>query len=529
MKNKIIILALTSLLGTVSCNDYMDINDNPDKVEIGLVTPNFLFPGAVTGSYYVQARRLNAFSGLMMNSYAGNSYSFGTPFVDEYSPNVTSAFYADVWDQMFRNIANFQAIIDYNDPSGQYSQYKAMAKVMKAYYIQILTDLWGDIPYTEAFKGQLLLTPKYDKSEDIYKASIEDLENAIQLIDAKNGDMPGNADIVFKGTMANWTAFANTLKLRYLIRMSNVTGEMASYRDQKLATLAGAAFLSADVTVNPGFSSSSDAQQNPFNNYYIVTSAGTRPQNYNLYVPSEHIAIALNGNKENDDREVYQKFTGIIDGRRGRMFTLVSGNVEGVRQGATPGQPGAASGRTVSRIGNGIILGNNTATATVALISAKAGVLMTKAESDFLRAEAALRYPANFSNAQANFENGITASFNYLGANVTVGSSTAAAVYITAINSVPKLGWVGSNENKIEAIMTQKWLALTGINPEQSYFDYTRTGYPITPLPTIAIKPNKPYRLAYPTSEYSANGANVPQMSNDDVFSKNQFTPFWAR
>ncbi len=522
MKNKIIVLALASLLGTTSCNDYMDINDNPDKVDIGLVTPNFLFPGAVTGSNYVQARRLNAFAGLMMNSYAGNSYSFGTPFVDEYSPNVTSAFYADVWDQMYRNVANFQAVIDYKDPSGQYTQYKAMAKIMKAYYIQILTDLWGDIPYTEAFKTQLALTPKYDKGEDIYKASIADLENAIQLINSKVGDAPNSADIVFKGTMTNWVAFANTLKLRYLLRMSNITGDMATYRDQKLATLSGATFITADVTVNPGFSSSSDSQQNPFNNYFIVTSAGTRPQNYNLYVPSEHIAIALNGNKENDSRDVYQKFNNIADGRRGRMFTLVSGNVEGVRQGATPGQPGAASGRTVSRIGNGIILGNNTATATVASISAKPSVLMTKAESDFLRAEAALRYPSSFSDAQGNFQNGITASYAYLGA-------TGATDYINAINSVPKLGWTGSNDNKLEAIMTQKWIALTGVNPEQSYFDYTRTGYPITPLPTISIKPNKPNRLAYPASEYSANGANVPQMSNDDVFVKNQFTPFWAR
>ena len=548
MKNKLYLIALAGvLMGTTACNDYMDINESPDRIAVSNLTPNFVLPGAISNSYYVQARRLNLFGGIMMNSVAGNSYSYGTPFVDEYSPNITSAFYADVWDQLFRQISNFQFIIDYSDPSGQYSQYKAIAKVMKAYYVQTLTDLWGDMPYSEAFKRELNLTPKYDKGEDIYKASIADIENAIQLIDGKKGDVPASADIVFKGSMAKWKNFANTLKLRYLLRMSNVTGDLATYRDQKLSTLQGASFVDADVTVNPGYSQSSDAQQNPWMNYYIYTSSGAQPQNWTLVVPSEHISIALNGNKENDTREVYQKFKNIIDGRRGRMFTLVGGNVEGVRQGATPGQPGAASGRTVSRTGDGLIIGSQTITATdpagrkAELIqkgSSKAGVLMTKAEAEFLLAEAALRYPSVVSNAQGHFQDGIRASYNYLGANVDVVTNPnttpvttrkAAEIYIDAVNLVPKLGWTGSDQNKIEAIMTQKWIALTGINPEQSYFDYTRTGYPVTPLPTISLNPVKPNRLLYPNSEYQSNTNNVPSMAAADVFAKNKFTPFWAR
>ena len=135
------------------------------------------------------------------------------------------------------------------------------------------------MPYSEAFKGQNNLAPKYDKGEDIYKASYAELENAKALIDSGAGDEVGAVDIVFGGDMAKWKAFANTLKLRYLVRMSNVTGDMATYRDQKLATLQGASFVDADVTVNPGYSQSSDAQQNPWMNYYVYTSSGARPQN----------------------------------------------------------------------------------------------------------------------------------------------------------------------------------------------------------------------------------------------------------
>ena len=540
MKNKIFVLALASLLGTVSCNDYLDVNQNPDRIAVTELTPEFIFPGAVTNTYYVQARRLTQFAGLEMNSIAGNSYSYGTPFVDEYSPNVTTAFYADVWDQTYRNMSNFQLIINFNDANGKYAATKAISKVMKAYYMQNITDLWGDAPYSEAFNSAIL-TPKYDKGEDIYKASIADLESAVQTLTTTTNTL-ANYDVVFNGDKAKWIAFANTLKLRYLVRMSNVTGELATYRDQKLATLATASFIANDVTVNPGYNSSADTKQNPFFNYNVYTSSGSRPQNYTLVIPSEHIAIALNGNAVNDTRDVYQKFNGIVDGRRGRMFTLVTPlttspasapkAVEGVRQGATPGQPGAASGRNTSRLGEGLTIGAQTILATdgpgikaetIQKGSAKSGVLMTKAEAEFLLAEAAVRYPAAFSNAQGHFNTAVTASYASLGA-------TGAAAYLTQIAAVPKLGiTVGTTSNMIEAIMTQKWIALTGINPEQSYFDYTRTGFPITPLPTIAIKTVKPNRLVYPNSEYQSNVLNVPKMTGEDVFTKNQFTPFWAR
>lgn len=560
MKNKIILMALSAtLFGSISCNDFLDTNIDPDRVDANLLTPDYIFPGAVTATHAIQARNLNAFAGIQMNSLAGNSYSFGTPFVDDYTPNITSGYNAAIWDTMFRNVTNFQTIIDFKDPTGQYAKYKAMSLIMKAYYVQILTDLYGDMPYTEAFKRELNSSPKYDKGEDIYKASIADLESAVQLITSGAGTSPAGADIVFSGDMQKWSSFANAIKLRYLVRMSNVTGAMATYRDQKLGTLAGATFPVNDVTTNPGYSSASDTKQNPFTNYWIVLSSGSRPtagnQGYNLYTASEHIALALNGNLRyipqniggvptgvafNDPRDVYQKFNGIIDGRRGRMFTLITpaagiaanATVEGVRQGATPGQPGAETGRTantVSRFGLGLILGNNTTitstapAAITAAASAKPGVLMSKAELELLLAEAALRYPANIAgSAQSHFEAGITASYNYLGAS-------GSGAYITSVNAVPKLGWTGSTDNKIEAIMTQKWIALTGINPEQSFFDYTRTGYPVTPLPTIATGPVKPNRLIYPTSEYASNANNVPNMTAADVFTKNQFTPFWAR
>ena len=76
--------------------------------------------------------------------------------------------------------------------------------------------------------------------------------------------------------------------------------------------------------------------------------------------------------------------------------------------------------------------------------------------------------------------------------------------------------------------MYQKWVALMGINGIQSYFDYTRTGFPITPKSSNTNKPRKPYRLVYPLSEFVANSSNVPNVSESDCFSINNKTPFWV-
>ncbi|MBK5210474.1 MAG: SusD/RagB family nutrient-binding outer membrane lipoprotein, partial [Flavobacteriaceae bacterium] len=80
--------------------------------------------------------------------------------------------------------------------------------------------------------------------------------------------------------------------------------------------------------------------------------------------------------------------------------------------------------------------------------------------------------------------------------------------------AIPNVGWAASN-NKLEAIITQKWIAVNGITAEQSWFDYSRTGYPSNlPISSQATSSDRPVRLYYPASEFSSNGANVPAQPN---------------
>jgi hypothetical protein len=189
---------------------------------------------------------------------------------------------------------------------------------------------------------------------------------------------------------------------------------------------------------------------------------------------------------------------GVIDSRRSRLYVAVdgSGMIDGAVQGETSGP------EVMSAIGPGLIIGNT-----------QDSSVMTLAEGQFLLAEA-IEKGYLTGDAQTEFEAGITASFTYLGAG-------SAAGYIGAIAAVDGLGWSGDH---IESIMTQKWIATNGINAIESWIDYTRTGFPNVPLATTATNTKRPYRLLYPTSEYVANSANVPNLLLAQIFVEG---PFW--
>ncbi|AZA73172.1 SusD/RagB family nutrient-binding outer membrane lipoprotein [Chryseobacterium indoltheticum] len=535
-----ILAAALSFTATSCSNDYLDVNDNPNAVQAEQITPELMLPGAISQAYRTQAGTMMQFGNLMMNSWAGNSYTIAGPYSREFSlSSVDNTFYRGIWEGLYPRVANFDQMEKFTNNNHEQDYYIAIAKIMKAYYMQYIVDLYGDAPYNEAFMGQQNTTPKYDNDADIYKILISKLEEANALIDAADDNaLEPVSDIVFHGDMDKWKALSNTIKLKLLVRMSKVTGDLATYRNTKLQTLATATFIDEEVVVNPGYSASSDDQMNPYILNWARNASGQQVSNYSVVVVSEHMANALEGNVILNSAN-YTKFTGLKDPRRTRLFTNVTsvdsnGNpftgLKGVRQGNVPGQPGVpVDNVNTSKLGVGNFAGGNTPASTWTQIidhnNGRGGVLFSKSESNLLQAEAALRWPAIFSFSPATkFNVAIIANATWLGANTT---NAAWTTYITGIAARPGLGWTGTDIQKIEAIMTQKWIALTNINPTEMFIEYNRTGYPFTPMATTAQFPNKPYRLMYPNSEYAANSANVPNISSADVFVKNQYTPFW--
>lgn len=273
--------------------------------------------------------------------------------------------------------------------------------------------------------------------------------------------------------------------------------------------------MSSDVTVNPGYNLSSLGQRNPIYRTYGLNEALNAWTSTNrANAAGDYIAKLVNGTLSNSDIDA----TGIADPRRSRMFSLVGGVVVGNVQGVFPLT-------AISRVGSffiGRVVSDDEA-------ASRDAYLMLAAESHFLQAEAFQRGYLTGS-AQTAFENGITSSFAFY--NKPFGTYAAgtlnAATYITATSAKNGLGWAGSS-NKINAIITQKYLALAQWNGIELYIDHLRTGFPALPLPSGVTTTNRPNRLIYPSSEYSTNGANVPAVSNADLFTVNAKTPYYLQ
>lgn len=524
------ILALT----LVSCSDFVDVNTTTNNPLSETVPPRLSLPGAqaLTFNAQVGGTRMNQLGSILTNSWAGNVNRVTGGFTKEFTQNFDNTTYNGIWDGIYQNVNNFQDIINTKIPNQE--NYIAIAKILKAHYMQYIVDLYGDAPYNQSFSGRENLTPSYDDDKAIYRALVTEIEEARELIENSPNAEEAISDIMLGGDMSKWVSFANTIELRLLIRQSNLTdGETVTYRNSKLAELMALNdFITQDVTINPGFSEANDDQQNPFFNDYVADAAGTAPQNRNFIVPSSHIASFLNG-----EQTAPYNTVGLVDERRFRMFTNPAPNsvprnkVVGVTQGDVTIAAGgnAPTDANLSRLGigitglvNGSANGGNTSLQNG---SRRNGFVMLASESYFLQSEAAVRYPSIFTkDAKQLFEQGITASFAFYSptyTGVTLPSLDAAA-YIAASDSYSGIGWTATS-NKIEAIITQKWLALTSIHGIEPFLDFTRTGFPLTPLALTANGTTKPKRLIYPLSEYVSNSSNVPQITVAQIFTQGAF------
>jgi hypothetical protein len=508
-------------LSLVSCKLDDNLNVNDPSVEV--VTPDLYLSAAQSTNYDVEVSDIFQLSNVWMNNWAGNVYWFASPLSAEYQMQVTSAFVPsnNYWNNSYLAMARYANI--YNHPQAdKYAHHSAIAKILMANSMQYIVDFYGDAPFSEAFKFGANLTPKYDKGEDIYKSLVLMLNDAVQDINTTTPEIAvSSEDIINGGDMQKWVKMANTIKLRILLRQSKVTDPtIRSFVTSELQTLQNASFITetdGDVTINPGYNNSNAAQQNPLvNNYGYVNfdASAINTNGWRLLDISSHFAGLLNGTNP--------KTSGTVDTRRGIMYLPAGGTIRGITQGE-----GQVPGATESSFSRMRWLFYNIDANGNSINSDADGYVMTVAESEFLQAEAAELYPAIFTNAVGHYNAGVRASFDFFAVPATPANPDPAQTYLNSISSKP-YGWNGA-DGHIAAIQYQRMVALHYVKPQETYINYLKTGYPVTPLALTATQPNKPWRLVYPSREYNTNTANVPVINQADVFVKNQFTPFWNR
>jgi hypothetical protein len=506
------------VIGT-SCKKYLDINKDPNRAVAA--TPQLILPQALTGT----ASNLNGFNsyGAQLVGYMANAGGYGG-FGTSITYNFSANDFSGRWTSTYDNLEDYQAILNQTEGKPEMSYFDAAARIMKALNFQLLVDAYNDVPYTDALKGGDVLTPSYTDAKVIYKDLVSQLDMAIASINTGNsttGVKPlGNSDVMFGGDMEMWKQFANTLKLRIIIHGNGkVDFGSTSFTDD--------GFLTEDALINPGYTRD-NGRQNPKWNTWGFGYTGSDANK--AWMPNTFVFSFYNGVKLDDPgrgKAIYYKYPTTGTNRLG---------VEGQNIQSSPSgsfwYPGTDR--------NGQTAGNSTGV----LKGPQAGMpVITAAESYFLQAEAAVRGLLPNADAATLFNDGIVASFRYLytlpDGTISGDPEGDAAKYMAA-NSTSYLvnfSLASTMEQKIEAIITQKYIALNMVNSDEAWNEYRRTHYPAilntagaTGTQTFAssvsesTRPDRlPTRILYPTSEGSYNSANVPK--GISPFSS---TIFWA-
>jgi hypothetical protein len=521
MKFKIIVaVAVIGLIGAGCRKEWLAVNKDPNNLT-GQVKPSIVFTNALaqTVANEVGQNELGSYwSGQWTQS---SSYIFSaTTFAYQFTNSNFNYF-----DPIYNNLEDYQYVIDNADATAQ-PYYKGPAQIMKAYLFQKLVDMYGDVPYVNALKGLNNLFPTYDNQKTIYESLIPLLDSAIAKIKANS--WPGNdnsGDISFAGGLGagsktKWIKFANTVKLRILIRQSRIAGRDA-YIVPELQKIMqeGTGFLDAgqDMAVNPGYLQTT-GKQNPFFDTWGYDPAGTKRSLGRYPRPTKFLFDVLKATNDTFrlKRMAYARggegsiagfsSIAIVNGAYDSTLDKVSSYV-----GVPYGAPSGYTAPSTSYIGPSVIVKGQ---------YNKPLYLITAAESQFLLAEAAFRYGSQVTfpkTAQQYYEDGVRESFRLLGVTNYLGRANALLT-----SGLPEADWTASPD-KLKAIWTQKWLALVNFGGMEAWAEYRRTNYPNIPLSAGAPTTQPvPVRLYYPNTELGAN-TNTPAQASNVVFTQKLF------
>lgn len=471
----------------VSCSKKFEkLNTDPNR-------PKEITPGVMLGQ--LQYR--------IVNSSIGGARNFTHELMQVDAPRVSAGGGglhryvvnpgAGVWSSFYGYMADIQDIYSIASRLNE-NNYKAIALVYKSWAYSILTDLYGDIPYSQATKaaeGNFL--PSFDRQKDIYVQLLKDLDTANNLFNTGKaltygGDMLYNANALTGSVNAGivkWKKFANSLRLRLLLRISRHDGEI-NVNEQINAIL-------ADPVKYPVFTAPTDDA--------IFRYPGTFPY-YNPYYNARQLDWR--------DGTYYtlffiDKMNTDNDPRRTVWATTVNVGGNNIYRGIQSGYPTSVE----------YAVGQNSSYPDALKTTPLLGVMMTYAEIEFIKAELSLKGFATGKTPRQHYEAGITASMTQWGVTLPADYLLQPGVVYDA---------AAPAEQQLERIMLQKYYAYFFVD-YQSWFEKRRTGYPVLPRGAgIPAENQFPWRIPYPTYLQSLNAENlsaaVTAMGGDESSTK---------
>lgn len=466
----VIALSLLSII-TACTSEFDDTNIDPNLTTS--VTPGSLINPVIYGIASNNASKNYDITSALMQVHV--------PYPDVtaggvHRYDITQGTGNSTWSSGYNWLANVNEMLkrskELNLPN-----YEAISLTLRAWEFSNLTDMFGDIPMSEALRAEEGISqPKFDIQKEIYETLLNDLERANSLYNSSI-PLPYTADLLYNNNVLAWQKFTNSLHLRLLLRTSNKTDFNST---QKIITLLN------DPVKYPIFASNQDNAVLQVTGISPNISPWPRPQDFN-------------------------------NGRAMASFfveKLVERNDPRINFIATP-----ARDLTNTEIGfKGIPAGYNGsevfdyAPSGLVRIQAEAPmkiVIMTYAEVEFIKAEMAQK-GLYVANAETHYTNGVKAAIEFL---------TQQPIPTTYFDNT-----TNKYNGTLEQIMTQKYLSLYFVDYQQ-WYEYRRTGFPVLPKITSGRNNNTmPSRLLYPTSVQTHNYTNyikaLETMGPDDVNTK---------
>jgi hypothetical protein len=482
-----LILSAFLLIFNSCTKDFEKINTDPNAAGLEKASPAMLLTNAIEST---TDRVQEIFLGEEMgNCWAQHEAKVQYTDEDRYiyrtsvvNTTWTSFYAANGMDvQVLYNVAKLR----------QNDNYKGVALVLKSYISSVLTDLFGPVPYKQAWLGTANTLPAYDSQEVIYRDIIAKLDTANTIL--TEGGKAIEGDILYNNDILSWKKFANSLRMRLLLRMS----------------AKDAAFVTAEMTKMAG-----DAAKYPI----FESNADNAALQYLGSAPNNH---PINENrKTRDDHRISKTLVDImwtnatnVDYRICIYATpYAAGKYEGLPNGMTSSAAAAYKGNGLK---NTCKIGSYFSAATAP------GMLMSYAELQFILAEATFKGYIPGGNAKAGdyYTEGIYGSYNQFGdalvAAVNRDKFLPAAQAATwtadslAADYIATEGLQWDATNAMELIATQRWCA-TFDQGLQSWFEWRRTGFPVlTPAISGMNNGKIPVRVPYPTDEAARNPSSL--------------------
>jgi hypothetical protein len=479
---------LLGLVGLASCDKgFDDLNINTTAATA--VNPVFTLNNATLNSSFPTGHIFYEI-GIVQQMISPNSGVLtGANFNQDNRDNTVQ-----MWQRYYRSvIRNTQDVLNQSKTLGARPNLIQMARILQAHAFMVLTDTYGDVPYTDAGKGfsDQIFLPKYDTQQSIYAAIIKELTEASAALDATKPIE--TADILYAGNVAQWKKFANSLLLRVGMRLSKVDAAQA----QSIVSRAAAAGV-IDANADNAIVRHDANYVNPTGNLLNATEAA------NVYMTAPFVDF-LKSTKDPRLKAIGVRYTGAKSGAEQTAARATTDTTLFI------GMPMGHDNNTISTQVTKFALASfydfTQVDRTRLAKNTAPTFLVTAAQTQLLLAEAAQRGWVTGTPAATLYSRGIRLHMEQMA--LSDARSAVPEAEIAAYLTANPLSATASAQ--LGQINTQYWVA-SFLNGPEAWANFRRSGFPNlapNPFPGKAIKGNFINRLTYPNSEISVNKANV--------------------